>query len=276
MPHNCRMQISCKWKPSRVYYSLEKMQATPCVGGIIFSRYSTFFTSQEKFSKFYGKDDLFVEGRIIEVDELSCSCTVFYPSILDSHKHDFKFFKDRKNTKKSVGKSSRILSVSDFFSKEPAKALKKSQHNAVVASTVAVQSKSVLFIPQSSFRSYDDVPTLLYSGPKVNNYLLVFKSRFVLALYQTTITLHLQSRANQMKKLLPPALAKEYQDPRLQATRNALRAKLETSLDIFSPMEELFLFIQTLGQVLHANMNSKRCVPIKCFSNISHIILCSK
>ena len=61
-----------------------------------------------------------------------------------------------------------------------------------------------------------------------------------------------------MSKLVPPILNEVCLDPVLEATRQAILEKLHYSTDLFSPVQELYLFIQLMGQRLFENMNTFR------------------
>ena len=63
-----------------------------------------------------------------------------------------------------------------------------------------------------------------------------------------------------MKKMVPDIILKKYKNPRLVALQIGLCEKLKISVELFSPTEELFKFIQDLGYLLYSNMSSTRCV----------------
>ena len=61
-----------------------------------------------------------------------------------------------------------------------------------------------------------------------------------------------------MSKLVPPILNEVCLHPFLEATRQAILEKLDYLTDLFSPVQELYLFIQLMGQRLFENMNTFR------------------
>ena len=90
--------------------------------------------------------------------------------------------------------------------------------------------------------------------------------------YSNVCVVCVQSRGNQMKKLVPDIILKKYKNPRLIALQIyiGLCEKLKISVELFSPTEELFKFIQDLGYLLYSNMSSTRCVHTFRFPSICH------
>ena len=76
-----------------------------------------------------------------------------------------------------------------------------------------------------------------------------------------------------MKKSIPDIILKKYKNPRLKALQTGLCEKLKIAVELLSPTEELFKFIQDLGYLLYSNMSPTRFVPTFRFPTICHVYL---